>query len=105
MWDPTRPLEARDPDRTMYGYKDRFTLLGVTLDDAGHVKNLVVEQTSGVDFLDRAAMSAFREAQPFVNPPRGIVDQNGEIRFSFGFFLEVGHGGLRIYRAPIPASP
>lgn len=99
-WDPATPLEARDPDRTMFGYKDRFTLLGVTLDDTGHVKNLVIEQTSGVDFLDRAAMTAFRDAQPFVNPPRGIVDGNGEIRFSFGFFLEVGRAGLRIYRAP-----
>ncbi len=104
-WDPVRPLEARDPDRSMFGYKDRFTLLGVTLDDAGRVKNLVVEQTSGAEFLDRAAVSAFRTAQPFVNPPRGIVDQNGEIKFSFGFFLEVGRPGMRLYRAPISGTP
>ncbi|HEX9050953.1 MAG TPA: energy transducer TonB [Anaeromyxobacter sp.] len=104
-WDPMSPLDARDPDRSMFGYKDRYTLLGVTLDDTGHVKNLVVEQTSGAEFLDRAALTAFRTAQPFVNPPRGIVDQNGEIRFSFGFFLEVGRPGMRIYRAPLPAMP
>jgi TonB family protein len=99
-WDPMTPLEARDPDRSMFGYKDRFTLLGVTLDDTGRLKTLVVEQTSGVEFLDRAAMTAFRTAQPFMNPPRGIVDDHGEIKFSFGFFLEVGRAGLRIYRAP-----
>ncbi len=104
-WDPMTPLEARDPDRSMFGYKDRFTLLGVTLDDTGHVKNLVVEQTSGADFLDRAALTAFRSAQPFMNPPNGIVDANGEIKFSFGFFLEVGRPGMRVYRAPIPAMP
>jgi TonB family protein len=103
-WDPLSPLDARDPDRTMFGYKDRFTLLGVTLDDSGHLKSLVVEQTSGVEFLDRAAMTAFRTAQPFMNPPRGIVDERGEIRFSFGFFLEMGRSGLRIYRAPIPGQ-
>lgn len=103
-WDPMTPLDARDPDRTMFGYKDRFTLLGVTLDDTGHLKSLVVEQTSGVEFLDRAAMTAFRTAEPFMNPPRGIVDQRGEIRFSFGFFLEMGRSGLRIYRAPIPGQ-
>jgi TonB family protein len=103
-WDPVTPLDARDPDRTMFGYKDRFTLLGVTLDDSGHLKSLVVEQTSGVEFLDRAAMTAFRTAQPFMNPPRGIVDERGEIRFSFGFFLEMGRSGLRIYRAPIPGQ-
>jgi len=104
-WDPLAPLDARDPDRSMFGYKDRFTLLGVTLDDAGRVKNLKVEQTSGADFLDRAAVTAFQSAQPFVNPPHGIVDGNGEIKFSFGFFLEVGRPGLRIYRAPLPGMP
>jgi TonB family protein len=103
-WDPLTPLDARDPDRTMFGYKDRFTLLGVTLDDSGRLKALVVEQTSGVEFLDRAALTAFRTAQPFMNPPRGIVDERGEIRFSFGFFLEVGHTGLRIYRSPMSAQ-
>ena len=104
-WDPLSPLDARDPDRSMFGYKDRFTLLGVTLDDTGRLKSLVVEQTSGVEFLDRAALTAFRSAQPFMNPPRGIVDERGEIRFSFGFFLEVGRAGLRIYRAPTPGMP
>jgi TonB family protein len=104
-WDPLSPLQARDPDRSMFGNQDRFTLLGVTLDDTGHVKNLVVEQTSGAEFLDRAALSAFKSAQPFVNPPRGIVDANGEIKFSFGFFLEMGRPGMRVYRAPIPAMP
>jgi TonB family protein len=103
-WDPLSPLEARDPDRTMFGYKDRFTLLGVTLDDSGRLKSLVVEQTSGVEFLDRAALTAFRTAQPFMNPPRGIVDDHGEIKFSFGFFLEVGHTGMRIFRAPTPVQ-
>jgi len=100
-WDPLSPLEARDPDRSMFGYKDRFTLLGVTLDDTGKLKSLVVEQTSGVEFLDRAAMTAFRSAQPFMNPPHGIVDAQGEIKFSFGFFVEVGRAGLRVYRAPL----
>jgi len=104
-WDPLSPLDARDPDRRMFGTRDRYTLLGVTLDDTGRLKSLVVEQTSGVEFLDRAALGAFRAAQPFVNPPRGVADANGEIRFSFGFFLEVGRSGLRIYRAPIQRNP
>ncbi len=104
-WDPLAPLDARDPERTMFGYRDRFTLLGVTLDDGGQVKSLVVEQTCGIDFLDRAAVLAFESAQPFVNPPRGLADGNGEIKFSFGFFVDMGHKGLRLYRAPMPAMP
>jgi TonB family protein len=104
-WDPLAPLDARDPDRTMFGHRDRFTLLGVTLDDGGRVKSLVVEETSGIEFLDRAAVAAFEGAQPFVNPPRGVVDGKGEIKFSFGFFIEMGRGGLRLYRAPMSAMP
>ncbi len=104
-WDPLGPFDARDPDRSIFGRRDRFTLLGVTLDDTGRVKSLVVEETSGIEFLDRAAIGAFEKAQPFVNPPRGVVDANGEIRFSFGFSLELGRSGLRIYRAPMRGLP
>jgi TonB family protein len=96
-WNPQRVLEDRDPDRNMYAFKDRYTLLAVTLDEAGGVKNLSVAKTSGVDFIDQTAVEAFKKAQPFVNPPRGIVE-NGEIRFSFGFYLEVGRAGLRVFR-------
>jgi TonB family protein len=103
-WDPVSPLDARDPDHSLYGHKDRFTLLAVVLDDSGRLKNLQVEQTSGIEFLDRAALSAFEHAQPFMNPPRGIVDARGEIRFSFGFFLDLRGSGLRIFRTPMPGG-
>jgi TonB family protein len=58
-----------------------------------------VVKSSGVDFLDEIALDAFRKAQPFVNPPRGLADPRGEIDFTFGFYLETG-GGFRMYRAP-----
>jgi TonB family protein len=100
-WDPARALDARDPDRSIYGGKDRLTLLAVTLDDRGAVKSLDVARTSGLDFLDRTAIEAFRRAEPFVNPPRGVVDGNGEIRFQFGFYLEMGPSPtLRLFRGP-----
>jgi TonB family protein len=101
-WDVRRALEQRDPDRTIYAFKDRYTLLSVTLDDKGGVKDLAVARTSNVDFLDRTALDAFRRAQPFANPPPGLVDRSGEIRFTFGFYLEVGSSGLRIFRGPTP---
>jgi outer membrane biosynthesis protein TonB len=54
-----------------------------------------------VDFLDRAAIEAFQKAQPFVNPPRGLADGGGEIKFTFGFYLEVGSPGMRLFRGPV----
>jgi TonB family protein len=101
QWDPRTPLLARDPTGKMFAYKDRITFLAVTLDDRGGLRQLGVEQSCGVDFLDQAAMEAFRKAEPFVNPPRGLADANGEIRFTFGFYLETGRS-LRIFRGPTP---
>jgi TonB family protein len=69
----------------------------VTLDDTGALKDVVVKRTSGVEFLDKTTVEAFKKAQPFANPPAGIVEPNGEIRFTFGFYLEVGHG-FQIFR-------
>jgi TonB family protein len=101
QWDPHTPLQARDPTGKMFLYKDRITVLDVTLDDRGGLRHLAIEQSSGVDFLDQAAMDAFRKAEPFVNPPRGLANTNGEIQFVFAFYLETG-GPLRIFRGPTP---
>jgi TonB family protein len=96
-WNPTRALDQRDPDRSLFGNRDRYTLLTVTLDNSGQLKDVVVKKTSGVEFLDKTTIEAFRKAQPFANPPSGIVEPNGEIHFTFGFYLEVGHG-FQIFR-------
>ncbi len=97
-WNPQRALDQRDPDRSMFGNRDRYTLLSVTLDPSGALKDVVVKKTSGMDFLDKTTIEAFKRAQPFANPPPGIVEPNGEIRFTFGFYLEVGRGGFQIFR-------
>jgi TonB family protein len=96
-WNPQRALDQRDPDRSVFGDRDRYTLLTVTLDPTGNLKDVVVKKTSGVEFLDKTTIDAFKRAQPFANPPPGIVEPNGEIRFTFGFYLEVGHG-FQIFR-------
>ncbi|BDG08117.1 hypothetical protein AMPC_12300 [Anaeromyxobacter paludicola] len=103
-WHPGDALSVRDPTGRMYAYKDRITLVDVTLDRSGALKDVQVHKSSGVDFLDRVALDAFRKASPFVNPPPGMVDQHGEIRFGFGFYLEVGSAGLRVFRQPLPGE-
>lgn len=97
-WNPGKELRRRDPSGEVYAWKDRHTLLTITLREDGEIADVFVERSSGVDFLDQEAIAAFRRAQPFPNPPRGLVDEQGQIKFQFGFYLQVGRGGLRIFR-------
>ena len=98
-WDPSTPLRSRDPEGKIYAYKDRYTLLTVTLDPSGRLRTVSVEKSSGVDFLDDEEVAAFERAQPFPNPPPGLID-HGAVHFTFGFFLEVNSGSsFKIFRS------
>jgi TonB family protein len=100
-WDPRTPLLSRDPDGKLFAYKEWTTMLLVTLDGTGAVKKLEVSSPSGLVFLDQSALEAFRKAQPFLNPPRGMADSNGEIKFAFGFSLDMSRSaGFHIQRIP-----
>jgi TonB family protein len=94
-WDPNVQLRQRDPTGAIYRGKDRYTLVTVTLDQKGAVQDIQVEKSSGLDFLDMEAMASFQRAQPFPNPPPGLLDGDSKVRFSFGFFMEMG-GGMRM---------
>ena len=96
-WDPISVLRVRDPTGNVYAWKDRVTLLSVVLREDGSIADMWVERSSGVDFLDREAMAAFERAQPFPNPPRGLMDERGLIQFSFGFYLQTQEP-FRIFR-------
>ena len=98
-WDPNVQLRRRDPTGGIYSGKDRYTLLNVTLDQRGMVQDIRVEKSSGLDFLDMEAIASFQRAQPFPNPPAGLLDSDATVRFSFGFFLEMGGGPrMRLFR-------
>lgn len=98
-WDPNTVVRRRDPSGQMYLYKDRYTVVSVTLDRRGLVKDVFIDKSSGVDFLDEEAVAAFQRAQPFPNPPPGLQNARGEIQFQFGFYLEVSsRANLRLFR-------
>jgi protein TonB len=65
-------VRDRDPDQSMFFYKDRTVAVEVTLDTDGRVADLRVRESSSVDFFDRVAVDSIRAAQPFPNPPRGL---------------------------------
>jgi TonB family protein len=99
-WNPSAQLRLRDPTGVIYGGKDRYTVLSVTLNDSGMVKDIYVEKSSGIDFLDLEAVHSFERAQPFVNPPPGLVDNDAKVRFSFGFMIDMGGGPrMRLFRS------
>lgn len=99
-WSPTDQLRLRDPTGQIYGGRDRYTILNVTLDGNGRLKDAFVDKSSGLDFLDLEAIKAFERAQPFPNPPPGLLANDQTVRFQFGFYLELsGRPGMRLFRS------
>jgi len=96
-WDPSPQLMKRDPTGGIYGARDRLTVLRIVLDPQGNLKKADVEKQSGLDFLDAEAVAAFQRAQPFLNPPQGLLKE-GEISFSFGFYIEFSSSSMKMFR-------
>jgi TonB family protein len=88
-WKPVEEYRRRDPSGAIYGAQDRLTQVHVQLRPDGSLSKVSLAQTCGVDFLDDTAMEAFKQAQPFPNPPRQLVQASGFIDFDFGFYLEI----------------
>ncbi len=99
-WDPSSAIRARDPSGEKFFYKDRVTVLAIKMNSEGVITGIKVERSSGLDFLDQTAVDAFEKAQPFLNPPPGMVDSHGEISLNFGFHLEAASGAMRFFRGP-----
>lgn len=98
-WHPDEILGRHDPSGRIYGTQDRVTTLKVRLRADGRIEDLQVARRSGVEFLDDEAQSAFRRAQPFANPPSGLADADGFIRFNFGFIVNLsGRTSFRFYK-------
>ena len=73
----------------IYGKRNRYTELRIQLKPDGRLGNVAVFQPSGLDFLDDEAIEAFKQAAPFPNPPRQLVEANGLINFGFGFLFDL----------------
>ncbi len=67
---------------------DHTTRVLVVLNHGGEVTAVKVQRESGTQDLDDAAVRAFNAAGPFPNPPRGIVDPNGQIQIPWEFILK-----------------
>jgi TonB family protein len=88
-WHPEEAYRRRDPTGAVYGRQNRYTELRITLKPDGRLANVGVNLPSGLEFLDDEAITAFKDAQPFPNPPRQLLEANGVINFSFGFLYDL----------------
>ena len=89
-WDPASVWRRRDPNGQVYGYKTRITEVRVALTPKGELAKIVVTTPSGVGELDDEALRAFKQAAPFVNPPKELANDDGLITFAFSFYFEIG---------------
>lgn len=104
-WSPNRVWRQHDPYGNVYGVKDRYTTLQVTLRANGSLQKLHVARSSGLEFYDDEAVRAMNAAGPFPNPPEGLKDEDGLIHFRFGFYFEITSGELRFIRPELPNLP
>ncbi len=73
-------------------YKKRYfaTRLYVYLSPEGEVQDMRVVQSSGAEDIDSAALHAFLLAEPFPNPPKGLIEEDGHIHIKQTFHLSIG---------------
>lgn len=90
-WEPTVREKVKiiyRQGRSIASAKDRVTQVLVTLDRNGELLKVEVLTQSGVQDLDNAAVEAFRDAAPFPNPPKGMIESDGTVKIRWDFVLE-----------------
>ena len=86
-WTPAYVFMINDPGGHLYGKKTRYTKLIVHISSNGVLVSTQVETSSGIDFLDREAINAFRTASPFSPPPEVLLSEKNVLEISFGFVV------------------
>jgi TonB family protein len=96
----------RDPTGRIYGLRDRRTIVEYVIDKDGEVKDVHVEASSGVQYLDEVAVDAFRQVERFPNPPAGLIQADGLVKMNFSFLLIGDSGGIHMQMGPayVPGS-
>jgi TonB family protein len=91
-WEPTVREKVKIIYRTgrnIASAKDRITQVLVTLNADGELLRVDVLSASGVTDLDAAAIESFKNASPFPNPPKGMIEKDGTVKIRWDFVLEV----------------
>ncbi len=87
-WNPAGAYQKYDPYRKLYGIKDRYTVLLITIDQKGYLKKIKIQKSCGLAFLDKEAISAFEKGQPYNIVPKGILKGKDDFTIQFGFYVD-----------------
>lgn len=60
----------------------------IVLNSEGHYLKSFIHHTSGESSLDMTAVDAFQNAAPFLNPPKGLVEDDNLIHLHYNFLIE-----------------
>jgi protein TonB len=63
-------------------HQEGVVTLAVTVGDGGSVANAAVENSSGIQSLDDAALAAVKAASSFPAPPEAGVVVHGNVKFA-----------------------
>lgn len=74
--------------RSIASSENKITKLVIILNSAGNLVKVQVLGESGVRDLDDAAVEAFRQAAPFPNPPKGMMEQDGTVKIRWDCVVE-----------------
>ncbi len=91
-WEPSIKDKVRalfKQGRKIASDKNKITKVLITLNQQGTLVKVQVVEDSGIRDLDDAAVDAFRDAAPFPNPPKGLVEMDGTVKIRWDFVLEV----------------
>jgi hypothetical protein len=82
-----REMVSRTPAARLHemSKQDRRTQVEIVLDRDGDFVRATFERGSGFEDLDYTGVEAFRMATPFINPPRGMVGEDGLIHVHVAF--------------------
>ena len=89
-WEPILKEKIEDiyrAGRQLASETEHMTRVYVVLDRIGSVVDVLVLDDSGTRQLDEAAVQAFKKAGPFPNPPKGLLDSDGQVRVRWEFIL------------------
>jgi TonB family protein len=92
IWSPQTQIARFDPQGVLLGQQDRVTVLQVTIDRKGDLRDLKITAQSGVAYLDDEAERTLRVAAPFPFPPQELFIDNDEFSFTFAFHLYLNRG-------------
>lgn len=74
--------------RTIASENSKVTKLVIVLNGKGNLVKVQVLAASGVRDLDDAAIEAFRQAAPFPNPPKGMIETDGTVKIRWDCVVE-----------------